>query len=72
VTATILLLGQRLHALEPVTTVGAVLGLKRTTAFKAARDWPLTGDKGGRLVIVPALADKLGIPYEVVKEEEAS
>jgi hypothetical protein len=68
-TATILLLGQRMHALEPIATVGDVLGLKRTAAFKAAASWPLTGDKGGRLVVVPALAEQLGIPYQVETEE---
>lgn len=67
-TTRILFLGQRLAPLSPIATVGNVLGLKRTRAFQMAEAWPLTGDKGGRLVIVTALADQLGIPYEIVTE----
>lgn len=71
-TATILMLGHRLEPLEPIERVRIVLGLKHTKAFRvAAQDWPLIGESGGRLVIVPALAVKLGIPYEIIPEEES-
>ena len=68
---TILLLGNRLRPLESIPRVGEALGLRRTTSFKRAKDWPLDGEPGERRVIVPALAEKLGIPYQVIADEEA-
>ena len=66
------MLGQRIRPMETVTRVGQVLGLKKTTAFKRASSWPCDGGVGERLVIVPALARQLGIPYEVEVDEVAS
>ena len=66
--ATLLVLGQRLRPLESIATVGALLGLSRTTAYRVAvRDgWPLvdTGCGLGR-VSVAALLERYGIPYTV-------
>lgn len=66
--ATILFLGQRMRPLESIEVVGAALGFKRSTAFKRAESWPIDGELHSRRVIVPALADQLGIPYEVCIE----
>lgn len=64
--STILLLGERVRPMETIARVGEVLGYKRTTAFKVSKHWPLHGDSGERRVIVPKLAEELGIPYEFV------
>ncbi len=61
----LLVLGERLHALEPVPRVGEALGLSRGQSFRAAKSWPCTGGAGARRVIVPALLEELKIPYSV-------
>lgn len=70
--ARILLLGHELRALEPIATVGDLLGVSRATAFRLADsdEWPTIGSRGARRVIMPALASKLGLPYEVVTQED--
>jgi len=72
VSARILILGCELHACESITTVGEMLGLSKSTAFRTADSeaWPTIGRHGARRVIVPALATTLGIPYEVLPAEE--
>jgi len=74
VSARIRLLGRELRPLEPIATVGSLLGVSRATAFRLADsdEWPTIGSRGARRVILPALASKLGLPYEVVAEEEAA
>lgn len=67
--STILILGQELRPLEPIARMAEVLGLGRTTAFNVSDTWPLLGHKNARKVIVPALAEQLGIPYEVIVTE---
>lgn len=67
---TIQALGRRLHALEPVPVVGQLLGLERGAAFRQAAEWPSTGPKGSRRIIVPALLDQLGIGYDVITDQE--
>lgn len=71
--ARILLLGHELRPLESIATVGELLGVSRATAFRLAdsEEWPTIGSRGARRVILPALASKLGLPYEVVAQEEA-
>lgn len=71
--ARILLLGHELRPLESIATVGDLLGVSRATAFRLAEsdEWPTIGGRGARRVILPALASKLGLPYEVVALEEA-
>ena len=72
----IVTMGVRVRPLEPVATVGALLGLSRGQAFRHAATWPTVGSAGARRVIVPALLDQLGIPFEVqgapVPETEAA
>jgi hypothetical protein len=62
-------LGCRVRPLERVGVLGCdVFGLgSRATAYRLAeRDaWPMAGSGASRYVIVPALLDRLGIPYEV-------
>lgn len=66
--ARILILGCELRACESIATVGEMLGLSKSTAFRTADSeaWPTIGRHGARRVIVPALAGTLGIPYEVL------
>jgi hypothetical protein len=69
--ATLHVLGQRLRPLEPIATVGALLGLTRTTAYRVAeRDgWPLVDvDSGRGRVSVAALLDRYQVPYTYTKE----
>ncbi len=70
---TLLVLGERVRTLETIPRMGLLLGYRsRTTAYKAAKsqDWPIVGEPGSQRVSVPALAQRLGIPYEVVPEKE--
>lgn len=69
----ILLLGQELRPLEPIATVGCLLGVSRATAFRLADsdEWPTIGSRGARRVVLPALAVRLGLSYEVLSSEEA-
>lgn len=73
-TPTIHTLGAKLRPLESIPVVGALLGMKtRSSAYAAAEtnDWPTTNTTPNRrLVIVPVLLDRLGIPYTVEIEEE--
>lgn len=71
--ARILLLGHELRPLESIATVGDLLGVSCATAFRLADSdqWPTIGSRGARRVILPALASKMGLPYEVVAKEEA-
>lgn len=64
---TIVILGQRLKPLDSITKVGHVLGLKRATAYNRSKAWPLddADGTGRRKVVVPRLAEQLGIPYEI-------
>ena len=69
---TIVVLGERLRALEPIPTVGAVFGLGRNEAYSAAeaQEWPtVRTSKERRKVIVPRLLNELGIPYTVEASE---
>ena len=70
--ARIRLLGHELRPLESIATVGDLFGLSRATAFRLADsdEWPTIGSRGARRVIMPALASKLGLPYEVVAQED--
>jgi hypothetical protein len=72
VSARILLLGRELRPLESIATVGDLLGVSRATAFRLADsdEWPTIGGRGARRVIMPALALKMGLPYEVVSLDE--
>jgi hypothetical protein len=65
----ILLLGERVRPLESIERVGSVLELSRSTAFRRSRLWPLDGDPGSRRVVVTKLAEQLGIPYQIVRED---
>jgi len=58
-------LGERVHALEPVSRVGEILGLSRGQAFRAASLWPTIGPPGARRVVIPTLLESLGICYQV-------
>lgn len=71
-TTVVHILGHQLKPLETIEHVGSMLGLSRATSFRRAQSWPLDGEKGSRRVVVPALAEKLGIPYECVPEEAQS
>jgi hypothetical protein len=64
-------LGCELRALEPVSKIGDVLGLNRSTAFRLAEsdDWPMVGGRGSRRVIVPALAARLGLSVQIMPDE---
>jgi hypothetical protein len=64
--STLIACGQRIPPLARVARVGALLGIEqRSTAYRMAdRDaWPMTGDKPNQYVVVPALLDRLGVPY---------
>ncbi|NTW29625.1 MAG: hypothetical protein HGA39_09745 [Coriobacteriia bacterium] len=73
-TSTILILGQRLKPLDTITRVGQMLGLPQATAYRRAKLWPIddANGTGDRMVIVPALAQQLGIPYSVEVDEPGS
>jgi hypothetical protein len=65
---TILALDRELHVTEPVRAFACdFLGYKYGRAFRAANagEWPMTGPKGARRVIVPAALEQLGIPYRI-------
>ncbi|MDO8915670.1 MAG: hypothetical protein Q7W16_06265 [Coriobacteriia bacterium] len=59
--------GQRIRFLERIPAAGAVLGLKRPTAYRMAEsdEWPLVGPPTSRFVSMPALLTKYSIPFEV-------
>jgi hypothetical protein len=62
----VILCGHRLPALASVPEVGRALGLKsRSTAFRLSKEWPRTG----QWIIVPALAEQLGLHVEFVDED---
>lgn len=62
--ATIHALGRSFLPLEHVATIGAALGLSKSSAYRAAKHWPTTGGDEQRLrVVTTALLDELGIPY---------
>ena len=63
--ATIVVMGARVRPLETVALVGDLLGLSRGQAFRRAGEWPTIGPAGARRVIVPALLEELGIPFEL-------
>lgn len=60
--------GHRLAPLARIADVGEAVGLSRSTAYRAAADWPLTGPATSRRVCVSRLLDSLGIPYTVETE----
>ncbi len=68
----VVVLGCRLPALARIAAVGEALGLTRSSAYRAAEGWPLTGPPTSRRVVVPRLMDALGIPYSVEGVEDAS
>jgi hypothetical protein len=65
VSTALLACGQKIRPLERVARVGSVLGIERSTAYRMAdRDaWPMTGEKPNQYVVVPALLERLGVPY---------
>lgn len=60
-------LGQTVPALLRIAAAGELLGMERGTAYRAAGSdsWPMTGQKGSRWVVLPALLDRMGITYQV-------
>lgn len=72
-TTRIVFLGHEFPPFASIAAVAAVLGYRSpTTAGRVAeRDgWPVVGKHGSRKVNLIALAEQLGIPYEVVTEHE--
>jgi hypothetical protein len=69
----LLVYGHRLRPLDTVARIGVVLGLERSTAFRAADrdDWPRAGEGSHRLIVASALMDRLGIPYSIEAEAAA-
>lgn len=70
---TVHFLGHEFPPFASIVAVAAVLGYRSpTTAGRVAeRDgWPVVGKHGSRKVNLIALAEQLGIPYEVVTEHE--
>lgn len=61
----VIVMGRRLKALEHIPTIGEALGLKRSAAYRASREWPLVGPECGRYVVTERLLLELGIPYDV-------
>jgi len=62
--ATIHALGQSFRPLEYVATIGAALGLSKSSAYRAAKHWPTTGGDEQRLrVVTTRLFDELEIEY---------
>lgn len=75
-TGTLRVLGQDVRPLERVSTVGELLGMPKSTAYRLseASAWPMTGPKGNRWVLVIPLCRSLGIPVDVgraVTEEKS-
>lgn len=67
-------LGQTFPPMASIVGVAAALGYRSpTTAARVAdrEDWPLYGPHGGRKVNLIALAESLGIPYEIVTDGDA-
>ena len=67
---TLLVCGHRLHILERIATVGAALGLERSSSYRCAEAcaWPLVGPPTSRYVVVPSLMDSMGIVWTTLEE----
>lgn len=70
-TPALVVLGRRLRALERIAPTGEVIGLNRSAAYRASRDWPLVGPQTSRYVVVERLMIELGIPYTVEEDPRA-
>jgi hypothetical protein len=69
---TLRVLGRRVPAMMRIGSAGELIGLpSRTTAYRVAEsdDWPCVGPPTSRYVVMCALLDRIGIPYEVETEE---
>lgn len=63
----VIALGRRLRPLERISTVGRLLCLSRSSAYRlAASDkWPLVGPENSRWVLMIPLLERYGIPHEL-------
>lgn len=69
----VVFLGMTFPAMASIVGVAKALGYSSpTTAYRVAErdDWPVSGPVGGRKVNLIALADQLGIPYEIIAPDQ--
>jgi hypothetical protein len=70
----IVVLGRSLRALERIATIGALLGLNRSSSYRLARRevWPMVGPAASGWVLTLQVLDRYGIAYRLESEETLS
>jgi len=64
-------LGCSLRALERIATIGALMGLNRSSSYRMARreKWPMVGSAASGWVLTLQVLDRYGIEYRLESDD---
>jgi hypothetical protein len=64
-------LGRSLRVLERIATIGALMGLDRSSSYRMARreSWPMVGSTASGWVLTMQVLDRYGIEYRLEADE---
>jgi len=64
-------LGRSLKVLERIATIGALIGLDRSSSYRMARreKWPMVGSAASGWVLTMQVLDRYGIEYRLESDE---
>jgi len=66
-------LGRSLKVLERIATIGALMGLDRSSSYRMARReaWPMVGSAASGWVLTMQVLDRYGIEYRLESDDPA-